>query len=91
MSSFDTGSRRRFLKNSLLGGLGLAGGLRLAVDASALQGKVDPFKSPAPVIPEVPPARVALTTGDSRADNTFRALRPFEKRSRRPSAINSSS
>lgn len=79
MSSFDTGSRRLFLRNSLLGGLGLAGGLRLAADASARQGKIDPFKSPAPVIPAVPPARVALTTGDNRTDNTFRALRPFEK------------
>ncbi len=34
---------------------------------------------PAPWVPTAPPARVALTTGDNRADNTFRALRTFEK------------
>ncbi len=36
MSSLDTGSRRRFPRNSLFGGLGLAGRLRLAALAPRL-------------------------------------------------------
>jgi uncharacterized protein (DUF362 family) len=76
MSSNLFGSRRRFLKNSMLGGLGLAHGLRLSGVARA-QNNTPPIPSPPAVT--APPARVALTTGNNRADNTFRALRTFEK------------
>jgi len=81
MSSHYSGSRRRFLKNSILGSLGLAEGLRLS-DAAQAQGSKG---APAGTLPSTPfaatasPARVALTNGDDRADNTFRALRTFEK------------
>ncbi len=84
MSSHDSGSRRHFLKTSLFGGLSVAGALHLAGGARAQTKNAlasDPFKFPFPAPAKVtaPPARVALTTGNSRTDNTFRALRPFEK------------
>ncbi len=82
MSSYCSGSRRRFLKTSLLGGLGIVEGLRFAGVARAQNTSVpaaSPVPPPTPAIPAAPPARVALTTGNSRADNTFRALRYFEK------------
>ena len=84
MSSYNYGSRRRFLKTSLFGGLSMTGMLHFA-NATPAQRKSapvdDPFKFPfpPPAIVTAPPARVALTTGNSRADNTFRALRIFEK------------
>ena len=81
MSPHFFGSRRRFLRNSILGSLGLAQGLHLSGtvraqnDTLPLAGDPSPFSSAI----DVPPARVALTIGDDRADNTFRALRTFEK------------
>jgi len=83
MSSPCSRSRRRFIQNSLIGGLALAEGLRFAGVVRA-QDKTSPpagalSRPPAPAIPAIPPSRVALTAGDSRADNTFRALRQFEK------------
>ena len=81
MSSHFFGSRRRFLKNSILGGLGLAEGLRLSGAAIAQNGPRTPAGAPpaSQSMGAIPPARVALTTGNDRADNTFRALRTFEK------------
>ncbi len=81
MSSYCSGSRRRFLKSSILGGLGLAGGLRLTDAVRAQNSTRAPVgaPSPTPSVATPPPARVALTTGNNRADNTFRALRTFEK------------
>ncbi len=83
MSSYTPPSRRHFLKTTLAGGLGVAAGLRLANTARA---QTAPASAPRPAAPAttpaaaaVPPARVSLTTGDSRADNTFRALKAFEK------------
>lgn len=75
MSSHYSGSRRRFLKNSIIGGLGLAATVR------AQDNKRTPADVPksVPPVAKVSPARVALTTGDDRADNTFNALRTFEK------------
>jgi uncharacterized protein (DUF362 family) len=77
MSSYYSGSRRRFLKTSILGGLGLAEGLSLAGAVRAQKGPPAPVGIP--FVPTAPPARVALTTGNNRADNIFRALRTFEK------------
>jgi uncharacterized protein (DUF362 family) len=81
MSSHFFDSRRRFLKYSILGGLGLAQGLSLSGAVRAQSGTRAPAGTPPPSPPlvPVPRARVALTTGNSRADNTFRALRTFEK------------
>jgi uncharacterized protein (DUF362 family) len=81
MSSNCFGSRRRFLKNSILGGLGLAEGLRFAGVAGAQNSARAPAEAAPPSPPAVTasPARVALTTGNDRADNTFRGLRAFEK------------
>jgi uncharacterized protein (DUF362 family) len=81
MSSHLFDSRRRFLKNSILGGLGLAEGLRLADAVRAQTGTRAPAGAPSPArsVAAIPPARVSLTTGNNRADNTFRALRTFEK------------
>lgn len=61
-------SRRDFLKTSLLGGLAALAPARLhAVDEAA------PAASPKPAT-----TQVALTAGDDRADNTFRALKTFQ-------------
>jgi uncharacterized protein (DUF362 family) len=81
MSSYYSDSRRRFLKSSVFGGLVLAEGLRSAGAVHAQNSKGAPVGSPSPAAGVVTPspARVALTTGNSRSDNTFRALRTFEK------------
>src|SRR5512147_2932722 len=82
MSSCCSGSRRRFLKASLLGGLGLAEELHFSGIAHAQKKSAPPpaLTTPSPPpLPAASPARVALTTGNNRADNTFRALRTFEK------------
>jgi len=59
-------TRRVFLRTSLAGGLAAAGGVRLPRTATAADER-----------PARPKSRVALTTGDSRADNVFRGLRAF--------------
>jgi uncharacterized protein (DUF362 family) len=77
MSSNCSGSRRRFIKTSFIGGFGLANGLRFVGAAGAQQGS--PAPAVVPSVPAVASARVALTTGNDRADNVFQALRTFEK------------
>lgn len=57
-------SRRQFLKTSFFGGLAALAAPRLASVARAA---------------EPTPSQVALTTGDNRADMTFRALRNFSE------------
>ena len=81
MASNCFGSRRRFLKTSILGSLGLAEALRFADAARAQNSGGAPVGAPpaSPAAAAAPDARVALTTGNDRADNTFRALRTFEK------------
>ena len=64
-SSFVT-SRRVFLKTSLLGGLAAATGGSLSRRAAAFESTRSE-----------PSSRVALTTGDDRAQNVFRALEAF--------------
>lgn len=69
MKTHVFGSRRHFLKSSLLGSLAVmaAPGLtRFARAAETAAGRG-------------PRARVALTTGDHRADLVIRALRPFDQ------------
>jgi uncharacterized protein (DUF362 family) len=64
-SSFVT-SRRAFLKTSLLGGLAAAAGGSLSRRAAAVESTGSG-----------PSSRVALTTGDDRAENVFRGLEAF--------------
>jgi uncharacterized protein (DUF362 family) len=61
MSNFN---RRNFLKTSIMGGVAVA--------------CLDPVRSLKPFLNQTPyPAIVGLTTGNNRADMTFRALLPF--------------
>lgn len=61
-----TFTRRNFLRTSIIGGV--AATCIKPYDVFAAFGKQDQFD-----------ARVALTTGDNRADMAFRALQPFSK------------
>lgn len=61
-----TFNRRNFLRTSIIGGV-----------AATCIRPFDTFASP--VIEEKSSSRVALTTGESRADIAFRALQPFSK------------
>jgi len=61
-------SRRGFLKNSFVGGLAAAGGLRFSGLATAAED-----------VPGKSPSRVALTAGNDRADNVFQGLKVFER------------
>jgi uncharacterized protein (DUF362 family) len=64
-------SRRHFLRASVAGSLAAMAGLRLpSFVGAAAAAEIAPAKAP---------SRVALTAGEDRADNTFRALRSFEK------------
>jgi len=63
-----TAHRRGFLKTSLLGGLAAAGAARWPRSAAA-DGQAS----------AKPSTRVALTTGDDRADMAFRGLKTFER------------
>ena len=59
-------NRRNFLKTSVIGGI--AATCIRPFEAFASIGKMNQLSS-----------RVALTTGDNRADMAFRALKPFSK------------
>ncbi len=63
MTAFD---RRNFIRTTMLGGV-----------AAACLKPLDVFSSIG--LQDKPASRVALTTGDNRADLVFRALRPFSK------------
>jgi uncharacterized protein (DUF362 family) len=67
-STRTTASRRLFLKASIAGGLAAAGSARLS-SAAALAEEVR----------DKSPSRVALTTGNDRAANTFQGLKPFQR------------
>ena len=62
-----TANRRVFLKASLAGGLAAAGSARLSSVASTAEENRAGS-----------PARVALTSGNDRAANTFQGLKPFQ-------------
>ena len=69
-------TRRQFLRASLLGGAAAAmGSLRFGQPARAAEAAT----GIAPAAAAVPVSRVALTTGDGRADMAFRGLKFFEK------------
>ncbi len=67
MNSSPT-TRRDFLKKSVAGGLGLAAGWRTATLGDTAYADTDDYT-----------ATVAITKGDDRADNAFRALQMFKK------------
>jgi uncharacterized protein (DUF362 family) len=69
MNSGNLTDRRSFLRTSLLGGLAAAAAPPLARLAA----------QPAPALVGVGSCQVALTTGDSRADLAFRALKGFAR------------
>lgn len=72
MKLSSTAARRAFLKTSLFGGAAsLAGGFFVAAAPAA-----HPSDDRQPPTGRAP-SRVALTTGEDRADNIFRALQPF--------------
>ena len=77
MSSTFSVSRRSFLRYSLFGGLGLAQGMRLSGSLHAQDRRLQPVGPPLGAT--IPQARVALTSGNDRADNTYQALRTFKK------------
>src|SRR5512135_1370294 len=66
MNSFPT-TRREFLRKSIAGGLGLAAGWRTATLGGTACAAEDYT------------ATVAITKGDDRADNAFRAMQMFKK------------
>jgi uncharacterized protein (DUF362 family) len=70
MAMLHTPCRREFLKTAVAGGLSAAGALYLPAWTSAAE------PSPASS-PKKTPSRVALATGNDRADNVFQALKPF--------------
>jgi uncharacterized protein (DUF362 family) len=89
-------SRRRFLVNSLAGGIAAAAGLRALRAATPNRGGMGGMGAAGgggrggrqwpgePVAantrpPVAPPAKVALTTSDTRMDQTFKALKLLEK------------
>jgi uncharacterized protein (DUF362 family) len=67
MNSLSTCSRRRFLRNSLLG----------SVAATVFPWDLRRAFAETATNPSSFTSRVALTTGEDRADLTFRALKPF--------------
>jgi uncharacterized protein (DUF362 family) len=79
-SDFSFTNRRHFLKTGLFSS---AGALFAARFARAADAPAAAPQSPAPAQPAVSssaaPAKVALTNGDNRTDNVFRALKSLEK------------
>jgi uncharacterized protein (DUF362 family) len=67
--------RRHFLRNSLIGGVGLS--LIKPTNLFASQPAISPL-SPSDAL-----AKVALSSGDNRADLAFRALKPFSEQIKR--------
>jgi uncharacterized protein (DUF362 family) len=75
-------NRRNFLKTSLVTGAGALFAARFAgaADAPAPAPGASPVpQASAAAGPAATPSRVALTNGDNRADNVFRALRSLDK------------
>jgi len=68
-------NRRHFLRNTLIGGVGLS--LIKPTNLFASQAAMPPLS------PKETLTKVALTTGDHRADLVFRALKPFSEQIKR--------
>jgi uncharacterized protein (DUF362 family) len=77
-NQFSVANRRHFLKIGLATG---AGALFAARFARAAEPNAAPAKpvEPLPATTSATPSKVALTNGDNRTDNIFRALKSLEK------------
>jgi uncharacterized protein (DUF362 family) len=74
MKSYATECRRDFLKTTLAGGIvALTAGRLIRSTMAAAPA------APVPAAAAATPTRVALTNGDNRTDNVFRALKALEK------------
>ncbi|MCF7974786.1 MAG: DUF362 domain-containing protein [Phycisphaerae bacterium] len=78
-STIPSRNRREFLKTGLAAGAAALFAGRLAGAAAADAGPGMPALPQAPAVAGVSPSKVALTHGDNRTDNIFRALRSLEK------------
>ncbi len=83
MASSPLGSNRReFLRTGLASGAAALFAARFARAAATNAAPGTPAAPQAPVAPAAPtaaPSKVALTNGDNRSDNVFRALKSLEK------------
>ena len=75
---FMSANRRNFLKTGLVAGAGALFASRFARAAEGSGAGTIAATQPSPV-PAAAPSRVALTNGDNRTDNIFRALKSLEK------------
>jgi len=79
LNQFSITNRRHFLKIGLATGASafFAGRLARAAESGAAPAK--PVEPQPPTAPSSAPSKVALTNGDNRTDNIFRALKSVEK------------
>jgi uncharacterized protein (DUF362 family) len=75
---FSLTNRRAFLKAGLITGAGALFPARFARAAESNAAPGTPATPPPPAAPSAAPSRVALTNGDNRTDNIFRALKSLE-------------
>jgi uncharacterized protein (DUF362 family) len=78
--NFSATNRRHFLRTSLATGAGafFAAHIARAADAPAASAPTAPAAPPAAAASSAAPSKVALTNGDNRTDNIFRALKSLQ-------------
>ena len=79
MNQLPLNNRRHFLKTGLVTGAGALFAARFARAAESDTAPAKPMEPPPPSAPSAAPSKVALTNGDNRTDNIFRALKSLEK------------
>ena len=79
MNNISLTNRRNFLKTGLVTGAGALFAARFARAAEGPATPTAPAPPAAPVLPAAMPTKVALTNGDNRTDNTFRALKSLQQ------------
>ena len=78
-NKFSSLNRRNFLKAGLVTSAGALISARFAHAAEPGATPVAPATPPPAAAPSAAPSKVALTNGDNRTDNIFRALKSLEK------------
>ena len=78
-NQFSRTNRRHFLKTGLATGAGALFASRFARAAESNTAPGTPVTPPPPTGASAVPGKVALTNGDNRTDNIFRALKSLEK------------
>ncbi len=78
-NQFSLPNRRDFLRTGLITGAGALFAARLARAAEPGAVPAMPVAPQPPAAASVAPSKVALTNGDNRTDNIFRALKSLEK------------